>query len=377
MMNEPSKERAWIELDLDALSHNVHALRSLMRPGCELMAVLKANAYGHGVHILGPALDRLGVRAYAVANADEAVHLRRLGVRGDILIFGATPPERAAELVALDLTQTLVDAEYARALSRGGSRVKCHLEVDTGMHRSGLPWEDGDSAAALFALPGLDITGVYTHLGSSDSLEPEDVKRSEAQQGRFRALLGALSARGIRIPKIHIQSTYGLLNYPELACGYARVGIALYGCLSYVDRPTKAAPDLRPVLSLRARVTSVRQVPAGEYVGYGRASVLRTPGTLAALSVGYYNGVPRTLSGGGSVLLHGAECPVLGLICMDNMTVLAPEGLRVRPGDIATLIGRDGDACLPAPLVAARCGAFTPELFGRLNPELPVVVRAV
>lgn len=364
-----ARERAWIELDMDALKYNVASLGVLMRPGCELMAVLKANAYGHGVDAVAPYLDKIGVRAYAVANIDEAVHLRALGVRGVVLIFGRTDPERASELHDHDLTQTVMSGEYAAALSLAGVPVKCHLEIDTGMHRSGVPWEDVDGAGRIFSLPGLDVTGVYTHLSSSDSLASADIRWSRTQISRFQSLLDTLRSRGVSVPKTHIQSTYGLLNYPELDCDYVRVGIALYGVLSYVNRMTRIIPDLRPVLSLKARVSSVQPVKAGEGVGYGRAFVARRDGLIATLSVGYRDGVPRPLSGTGHVSINGRLAPIVGKICMDNMTVDATDVPDLSPGDIATVIG----GSLPASLVASQSGAFTPELLGRLSPTLPIL----
>lgn len=364
-----ARERAWIELDMAALEHNVSALNALMRPECELMAVLKANAYGHGVDAVAPALDALGVRAYAVANIDEGVRLRKLGVRGEILIFGYTPPGRASTLAAMDLTQTVGSLDHARALSFRGLSVKCSLEIDTGMHRSGLGWEDAAGAADILTLPGIRVTGVYTHLSCSDSLEPEDTAWTREQLERFWGLLDAVKRRGIPIPKIHVQSTYGLLNYPDLPCDYVRVGIALYGVLSYVNRPTKVTPELRPVLSLKTHVTSLQPVRAGEAVGYGRAYIAPRDGVIAALAIGYRDGVPRPLSGSGHVLIRGRLAPIVGKICMDNMTVDASAIPDIRVGDTATIIGGP----LPAPLVAEQSGAFTPELLGRLSPDLPVV----
>ncbi len=364
-----ARERAWIELSMAALEHNVSALKGLLRPGCELMAVLKADAYGHGADAIAPALDALGVRAYAVANIDEAVRLRRLGVRGEILIFGYTPPGRAATLAAMDLTQTVGSPDHARALSFRGLSAKCALEIDTGMHRSGLSWEDEAGAAEILTLPGIRVTQIYTHLSCSDSLEPEDAAWTGEQLKRFWGILDAVKRRGIPIPKIHVQSTYGLLNYPDLACDYVRVGVALYGVLSYVNRPTRVTPDLRPVLALKTVVTALRTVRAGEAVGYGRAYTAPRDAVVATLAVGYRDGVPRPLSGMGHVAIRGRLAPIVGKICMDNMTVDASAIPDVRVGDTATVIGGP----LPAPLVAEQAGAFTPELFGRLSPDLPVV----
>ncbi len=369
----PATQRAWIELDLDALTHNVETLRALMRPGCQLMAVLKANAYGHGAAIIGRHLDAIGVRAFAVATVEEGEALRRAGVRGDILIFGYTSPERVSELRALDLTATAVSMTHARELQAAGVPVKVHIEIDTGMHRFGVRWDDPGSVELIMGMDKLDVRGLYTHLSCSDSLEAGDMEYSRLQIDRFRSVTSRLRRKGFRIPKTHIQSTYGLLNYPELKCGWARIGVALYGVLSYVDRPTRVKPDLRPVLSLRARAASIQTVRAGEGVGYGRAFRAGRDSRVAAVSIGYCDGVPRALSGVGGVLIRGRYAPIVGRICMDQLTVDVTDIPAAAPGDVVTVIGGDGDLTIGAALVAEQSGSFTPELLGRLGTRLPAV----
>ncbi len=370
---ERARERAWIELNLDALTHNVSELRRLMAPGCGLMAVLKANAYGHGLETVGRHLDAIGVRAFAVATAEEGAALRRVGVRGDILIFGYTPASRAGELRELDLTATAVSLDHALELQAAGAPVKVHLEIDTGMHRFGVPWDGPETAERIMSMDGLEVTGLYTHLGSSDSLEAVDEAYTRLQIDRFRALTDRLRRDGFRVPGTHIQSTYGLLNYPELRCRWARIGVALYGVLSYADRPTRVKPDLRPVLSLRSRVVSILSVRAGEGVGYGRAFRPTRDSRVAAVSVGYCDGVPRALSGVGAVLIRGRRAPIVGRICMDELTADVTDIPDAASGDTVTVIGRDGDLTLGAALVAERAGSFTPELLGRLSEHLPTV----
>ena len=222
---------------------------------------------------------------------------------------------------------------------------------------------------ASFALDdNLIVNGSFETVASSTSKGKEN-GWTEKQLRRFWGLLDAVKRRGIPIPKIHAQSTYGLLNYPDLSCDYVRVGIALYGVLSYVNRPTRVTPDLRPVLALKTVVTALRPIRAGEAVGYGRAYAAPRDAVVATLAVGYRDGVPRPLSGTGHVAIRGRLAPIVGKICMDNMTVDASAITDVRVGDTATVIGGP----LPAPLVAEQAGAFTPELLGRLSPDLPVV----
>lgn len=371
-----STGRAWRELDIPALEYNVRALGALMPPDCSLMAVVKANAYGHGDFEVSRELDRLGVRAWAVATVDEGAALRSFGVHGQILVLGYTPPERAWELRRHRLTQTVISEEYAKRLDSAGVKLRVHLKLDTGMHRLGVPWDDIQAAAGVFDLKRLRVTGVYTHLSCSELRDGRSREETLKQDRRFRAALRGLEERGLAVPPCHIQSTYGLLNYPELSRGFIRAGLGIYGVLSSPDESTTLSPDLRPVLSVRARVALVRSVPEGEGVGYG--GPFRTPGArrIAILPVGYADGVPRTLSGGtGYVLLHGRRAPVVGAVCMDQMAVDVTDIPEAAPGDAATLIGRDGEETLSAPAVAALAGTITNELLSRLGARLPTVLH--
>ena len=310
-------DRAYIEINLENLAHNVAVLKAAMPSRCELMAVVKAEAYGHGMCEIAVHLDKIGVRAFAVATIDEGIRLRRCGVRGEILILGYTAPERAWELRKYDLAQTLIDYAYACRLNEQGCRDKVHVKVDTGMHRLGFDagyhsnihsddYDYIEEILDVFAMEHFDVKGMYTHLCVADSLEEEDVLFTRQQIADFYGVLKRLKKEGIRIPKIHIQSSYGLLNYPELKCSYVRAGIALYGVLSTPDAQTKLQLDLRPVLSLKTKVVLIRFVPQGESVGYGRTFVADRDSVIAILSIGYADGFPRSLSNrGGYALING------------------------------------------------------------------------
>ena len=369
----PAGARAWLEIDLDNLEHNVRQLRQATPLGCALMAVVKAEAYGHGALAVAAHLNRLGVNAFAVATCDEGIALRRGGIRGEILILGFTDPARARELRKYDLMQTLLDGAYARRLSDQGCRVKVHVKIDTGMHRLGFDCAQPDAVADAFALRRLKICGIFTHLCVPDSLAQADFAFTQLQIQRFYQLLDALKARGLQIPKTHIQSSYGLLNYPELRCDYVRAGIALYGAAG-APQSTRLRLDLRPVLSLKARVVLLRRVAAGESVGYDRRFVARRDSRIAILSIGYADGLPRALScGNGKVLLRGRRAPVVGQICMDQLAVDVTELEDVCVGDAATLLGRDAGSELTAQSVAARTGSIANELLSRLGARLPAV----
>lgn len=358
--------RAWAEINLSHLAHNTRVLQSALGSNKRIMAVVKANAYGHGDVAVAKALSREGIRAFAVATIDEGIRLRQHGITGEILILGYTDTGHAAELLRYDLTQTIVDAGHAQALSRCGVLVKVHIKVDTGMHRLGESHNHADEIIRMFNDKHLKIDGIYTHLCCADSLEREDEAFTRLQISRFNELLQKLEQHQIPLPKTHIQSSYGVLNYPEACADYARIGLALYCALG----STKQVINLKPVLSLKARVIHVNRIAAGESVGYGREFVTQKESLAATLAVGYADGVPRGLSGQGEVLLHGCRTPMIGRICMDQMTVDVTDVPNVRRGDIATLIGCDGNEELSAMEVAERAGTIANDLLSRLGSRL-------
>lgn len=371
------KDRAWIELDQDSLLHNVNEFRNAMRPGCELMAVMKAEAYGHGMYEAAVCVSRMGVNAFAVASVEEGIRLRRFGISGEILILGYTDPERAKELCGYDLTQTLIDYPYARLLNQQHKAVKVHVKVDTGMHRLGFGKGEADRIAHVFSMKYLKVCGIYTHLCAADSLEAEDVRFTKQQIGSFYGLLEKLKERGIAIPKVHIQSSYGFLNYPELPCDYVRAGIALYGVLSAPGDRTRLELDLRPVLSLKSKVVLIRKIRTGESVGYGRAFTAERDSRIAVLPLGYGDGLPRNLSCGRTqAVIRGQRVPVIGRICMDQLMVDITDAHGIFVGDTATFIGWDGSMEATAPDLADQGGTITNELLSRLGGRLTRTAQA-
>lgn len=368
--------RAWIEVDPDNLVHNVRVLQKIMPLSCELMAVVKAAAYGHGDFEISVRLEKMGVKAFAVATIEEGIRLRRYGITGEILILGYTDPARAKELKKYDLMQTLIDFEYADRLNRRGIPVKTHIKIDTGMHRLGLPWDGIGNIREIFGMEQLTVCGLYTHLCCADSRQPEDEAFTRGQIEKFYHLIDELKESGISVPKVHLQSSYGLLNYPELSADYVRAGIALYGVLSAPGDDTVCRPDLRPVLSLKARVVLVRTIPCGDSVGYGRSFVAERDSRIAILSIGYADGFPRNLSGGKAyAVIRQHRVPIVGRICMDQLAVDITDAEDVTAGDIATLIGEEADDSCGAAVVAGQAGSISNELLCRMGSRLPVVVK--
>lgn len=270
--------------------------------------------------------------------------------------------------------QALIDYEYSIRLNNQGYKVNTHIKIDTGMHRLGFDKEDVESIAAVFSLKNIKVCGIFTHLCASDSIDEKDVSFTNMQIESFYKLLKLLKEKGIAIPKIHIQSSYGFLNYPELKCNYVRTGVALYGVLSSPNDKVKLQLDLRPVLSLKARVILLRQIKTGDCVGYSRSFVADRDSRIAILSIGYADGYPRILSCGKSyVLINGHQAPVVGKICMDLLAVDVTDCPDVTVGSIATLIGNDGNEEISAPTVADNSESITNELLSRMGRRLKVI----
>lgn len=364
------KARAWVEVDAAALRQNAAQLRTVLPSGCELMPVLKCEAYGHGLVKSARLLSGCGVRAFAVACAAEGVELRRAGIKGAILVLGWTAPENFACLWRYRLTQTVTEPDYARALSGCRHSVEVHIKVDTGMHRLGIDSADIDGIESIFELPRIRVTGMYTHLCVSDSLSEASRSFTEAQTRRFFELTDELTRRGRDVGKLHTQSSYGLLNYPDARCSYARVGIALYGVKSSASDDTAVWPGLVPALSLRTRVEQLRDLPAGSGLGYGLAYTTERPSRIAVLPIGYGDGFPRSCEGA-QALVNGKRAPVVGRVCMDQLFIDVTNCGEVAPGDTVTLIGPG----LPCEGLAEHCGTISNEILSRLGKRLPKVWR--
>lgn len=393
--DENRRGRAWLEISRENLRHNVEELKKIMPEGCRLMAVVKAEAYGHGGVKTAALLEKMGVDAFATATLEEAIEIRKGGARGEILILGYTDPTRARELHRYHLTQTAISYRYASKLEAQGVPVDVHLKIDTGMHRLGIESRKMEEIAEVFSMRNLRVSGMYTHLCCADSRNPEDIAFTRRQIADFYGVVEHLREAGIQVPRLHIQSSYGLLNYPEQRCDYVRIGIALYGVLSSPGDQTVVKADLRPALALKARVVLIRQVAKGETVGYGRAFTAERDSRIAILPVGYADGYPRSLSGGGgSVRIRGTCFPVAGRVCMDQLAVDITGAEDIREGDIATLIGCEdfagekeaderertireqasAESKTAAPRVAANAGSISNELLSRMGMRLPRVV---
>ncbi len=364
------KGRAWIELNIEHLKHNVEEFRSLLPSGCALMPAVKANAYGHGAVLISKALQEQGIQSFCVASAAEGIKLRQEGITGEILVLSYTHPEQFEDLITYHLIQTVVDGNYARELQNDGRKFTVHVGIDTGMHRLGEWWENVEEIVKIFQMPNLTVTGIYSHLCVSDGKDAREQAYTLEQVHHFEYVVEELHRRGIHGFKQHLQGSYGILNYSELCFDYARAGIALYGILSGKQDKVNASVKLKPVLSLKARVESVKMLYQGESAGYGLAYCANRNHKIGILSIGYADGIPRNLSNRGQVLCNGKIAPIIGRICMDQMLVDFSGMEQVKPGDAAVLIGKSGEIEIRAEDMAGWAGTISNEILSRMGERL-------
>ena len=379
MQTSFQQDRAWAEVRLDALRHNVIELSRLLPASCEFKAVIKADAYGHGMVPLGLELNRLGVRSFCVATVSEGAELRQAGVTGEILVLGRTHPRLFNRLVENHLIQAVVDREDAQNLEASGLPLRVHLKLDTGMRRLGQRSEDEAMADILsvFACKNLSVEGVFTHLCVSDGVTAKDQQFTRGQIAAFDRTVDGLPTHLRANLQRHVQASYGVMNYRDLHYEAARLGIALYGAAPCEASDTIPADvNLQPLLSLKARVVALQKLHRGEGVGYGLRYIAPDERQLAVLGIGYGDGLRRNLSKGvGSVLLHGCRAPIVGTVCMDLTFVDVTDIPHVQIGDVAVLIGTEGDKTITAADMATALGTISYEVLCGLNPRVRRVYR--
>jgi alanine racemase len=330
--------RAWAEIDLGAVHDNVHALRRLLHEGTRLMAVVKADAYGHGaVAVARTALDA-GAAWLGVATIDEGIELRAAGIRAPILLLGYTPPEEAETVAAHDLAATVFQPESARALSaaagRAGRPVRVHLKIDTGMGRIGVaPSRALALARELSALGGIVLEGCCTHFATADEL---DLEPARAQLKTFLTALRSLEDAGVPTGIRHAANSAAMLALPEAELDLVRPGIALYGIPPATHLGERVR--LRPAMRVRARVSHVKRVQAGTPIGYGRVYRTERATTIATVPIGYGDGYPRLAGGRSHVGFGSRRLPVVGRVSMDQCTIDAGDA-AIRVGDEVELWG--------------------------------------
>jgi alanine racemase len=364
----------YAEIDLAAIAANVGLARRLAGPGVEVMAVVKADAYGHGaVPVAGTALEA-GATWLGVAIPEEAIPLRMAGMTCRILVLGPISPAQADLVAAYRLDQCVCDLAQAEALDRAarahGRKLSLHLKVDTGMGRVGLrPREVRGVAEKIAGLPSVRLAGLMTHFAES---EAEDPAFAREQLARFAEVTHELRGAGIAVPLRHASNSGALLHLPEARLDLVRPGIMLYGYHPR-GRQQVADPGLRPALRLRTAISQIQTVTRGESVSYGRTFVAPRDLRVATLPVGYADGVGRLLSNRGQVLIRGRRVALIGRVCMDMVMVDVTDLSDVRLGDEAVLIGRQGAEEISADEVAEAQGTISYEILSRIGPRVPRV----
>lgn len=368
------ERRVWAEIDLDALSHNLALVRNRAGAGKGVMAIVKANAYGHGAVPVAWHLAALGVHALGVGDSQEAIELRRAGISIPILVLGAIVPGEMASVLAFDISVTVHSAERARVLEhaarRAGRVATVHLKVDTGMGRLGCTPERATEIARLIADSRyLRFAGLCTHFSSVGA---DQDGFTDLQTSRFDAVTEELRGAGILVPMRHAAASGAILNRIASHLDVVRPGLALYG----LSPLREIQEDLRPVLSLKSQVIFLKDFPAGSPVGYNREYVTPRPTRIATLPVGYNDGYPFRLGGRAQVFVRGRRAPVVGRISMDYLSVDVGAIPGVSVGDEAVLIGRSGQESITAIELAERAGTIPYEILTGLGRRVERVYRS-
>lgn len=369
-------KRTWAEVDFDKLAHNYHALRGLAPAGTKYLGLVKADAYGHGAVPVAKKLEELGADYLGVACLDEAIEVREAGVKTPILILGCTSSIYAAELVKYNITQACYDLEYAKELSAGaqkaGATITVHIQCDTGMTRLGFMCHEETmekSASEIIEavkLPGLKAEGIFTHFSDSDGSE----EYTMLQFGRFQDIIQRVRDLGYEFEIRHCANSAATLLYPATYLDMIRPGIVQFG--HFPDaKMDHALCDLVPVLELKSRVATVRDVPANTPVSYGRTNTLTRPSRLAVIPVGYGDGFCRGFSNKLTVLINGKKLPIVGRICMDMCMVDVTDAPDVKEGDVAILYGSDGTNDQPVEAGAEIMNTISYELLCVLTKRIP------
>ncbi|UCE02580.1 MAG: alanine racemase [Candidatus Latescibacterota bacterium] len=365
---------AWVEVNLDALAHNVSVVRSFIGEGTRILLIVKADAYGHGAVEIAREAVRGGVHMLGVATVDEGRELRSAGIDAAILLLSPALPEEIPAILEAELRTTVPDLEFAARLSDAasvlGKVVPVHIEVDTGMGRSGFHADVAvEWIEQVSRLPGILVEGVFTHFPVSDT----DVDFSRQQFRRFGAVVERLRRAGVRVALAHASNSAGILQIPEAHLDMVRPGGLLYGCLPHVVLEGMA--PVRAVMSFHARLVQVRRLPPRSTISYGSDVMTCSECVVGVVPVGYGHGLSRAYSGWGSVLFRGQRVPILGRVTMD-MTMVDLSGVDApRVGEEVVLFGSQGDASIGVDEVAAKTGVITYEVLCGISKRVVRVYR--
>ena len=368
-------QRAWVEIDLNALAHNVRQIKNILSPQTALMAVVKADGYGHGAVIVAQTALEHGATWLAVATLAEGIELRQAGIKCPILLLGAI--NSTAEINAIaqwQLQATICNPQQALIFSDTlKSSLPVHLKLDTGMSRLGTNWQDAlEFVSLVHQLPNLEIAGIYSHLATADDRDPTIMN---LQQQRFQKAIAQIKAQGMMTPRLHIANSAATLQDPALHYDLVRVGLAIYGLYPAPHLQNKVA--LKPVLEVKARVTQVKKIAKGTGVSYGHKYISDRDMTIAVVGIGYADGVARNLSNRLQAIVRGQLVPQIGAITMDQIILNVSHLDNLQPGEIVTLLGQAGEHNITADDWANILDTISWEILCGFKHRLPRVNHAL
>ncbi|MFL0247226.1 alanine racemase [Candidatus Clostridium stratigraminis] len=364
----------WAEVDLDKLAHNMREIRRLSKSK-DIIAIIKADGYGHGALDIAPTLLENGATRIAVAVLSEAIELRRGGIEQSIMILGFTPPSLIDMLIRYDIEQTVFSYDFAKEISLMAQRknkiARIHIALDTGMGRIGfLPNDDSaEEVYKISKLPNIIIEGLFSHFSSADE---ENKEYTTYQFNNYNKFYEKLIQKGIKINVRHIANSAAIIDFPESHLEAVRPGIILYGYYPS-NEVDKNNIDLKPVMSLKTNVVHIKTLPAGEYISYGRKFKTNRESVIATLPVGYADGYTRLLYNKAKVIINGSFAPVIGRICMDQCMVDITEIGNVNVGDEVTLMGEQDNLKFTADNIAELIGTINYEVTCMISKRVPRV----
>jgi len=365
------KSVAWIEVDLDAIRDNFLTARSIVGNDTKICAVVKADAYGHGVCEVAPTLEKAGADYFAVAILDEAIELRKMGIEKPILVLGPLMPGQASYVLRYNITQTICSLEMAEELSREAFRdrkpAKIHIKIDTGMGRIGAYYEDAVAMISKIKdLPYLNIEGIFTHYATADSQNKDYVYE---QWNNFTQVLEDLKSSGINIPISHVATSSTIIDNPEMKLDMVRPGLMLYGL--YPRSSQREVVNLKPALTYKAKISFLKDIAKRRSISYSRKYFASVGEKIATLPLGYNDGIRRILSNQGEVIIKGKRCPMVGTICMDHIMADVTQLSDVKRFDEAVLIGKQGEEEIPVDELAKKLNTINYEITSCLGKRVP------
>ncbi len=372
---KPYLKRAWAEISLPQLRKNVEVIKGLNSPGTEIMAVVKADAYGHGdEHIVRCLAEQCGIGYFAVSNLDEAIAVRKFAPRAEILILGYTPPEYAHDIAMYNIIQGVVSTEYALELVKNSYEpIRCHIKIDTGMGRIGLKHDTPEACAAeieaMIKIEKLSVEGIYTHFAVADSDSPDNIAYTDRQEKFITDTYDVLISHGIKLRHLHFMNSAATCYRNSPRSTLSRAGIILYGL--HPDISLDIPEGLEPLMELKAVISHVKTVRKGDCISYGRTFVADREMRIATVTIGYADGYSRLLSSKGEILVHGKRCRIVGRVCMDQLMIDVSHVPEAKSGDIVILIGTDGNDRITADDLAQVYGTIGYEVVCGISKRVP------